>query len=117
MEQTMHWTTILLNKYKEALVAFDTSEREGKEFLVKENLEETICKWLNYLPIHRKHLGFVSAYVKRNIKSSMLLAPRPHKWGVWLPIKDILDSIKIRMQHLYRMREELNITEPLLTLV
>lgn len=109
----MHWTTELLNKYKEALVAFDTDYKTGYAFLERQNLTLGMCKYF-YDTNRSEVANYIMNYVRLRTGRTSFLAPRPRKWGVWLPLNDILDSIKTRMQHLHKMREELNITEPLL---
>lgn len=71
----MHWTTELLNKYKEALVAFDTDYVTGYHFLRENNLNRGICKaitgWTSTGTIR-----YVSDYTRR-VTKGLYLADMP----------------------------------------
>jgi hypothetical protein len=109
----MHWTTELLNKYKEALVAFDSGEDKGKEFLFTQNLYKGICHWL-YLKELKEAQDFVGMWAIRKTGNRFICPPPITFLGYWHQLPQIINGIKIRMQHLHKMREELNINEPLL---
>lgn len=71
----MHWTTEILNKYKEALVAFDTNLYTGFKFLVQEGLDEGICRWMIF---HRPKVSrdYIHSYARKVTGGkSLWLAP------------------------------------------
>ena len=107
----MHWTTELLNKYKEALVAFDTDYVTGYHFLRENNLNRGICKAITGWTCTGT-IRYVSGYTRR-VTKGLYLADMPVVLNSLGKFSEIPVSIKTRMQHLHKMREELAITEPL----
>lgn len=115
----MHWITEILIGYKIALEAFEIGEEQGKEYLVENELHLGICHWLILRKLD-KEAQYVQNYTlayndKHNNKSSWMLTDTPRSFMRWWPSSRILETIKIRMQHLHKMREELVTTKETLT--
>lgn len=112
----MHWTTILLKRYKEALTAFDKDYVTGYHFLRENNLLSGMCLFLEFNRLNSKIIDtYIRDYVIRRANRLVYLTGVPYVINAIKPgnTEAVTQTIKVRIQHLHQMREELEITEPL----
>ncbi len=111
----MHWTTILLKRYKEALVAFDKDYVTGYHFLRENHLLSGMCLFLEFNRLNSKIIDtYIRDYVIRRTNRLVYLTEIPCVINAVFPgnTEAVTQTIKVRIQHLHQMREELEITEP-----
>lgn len=111
----MHWTTILLKRYKEALVAFDKDYVTGYHFLRENHLLSGMCIFLEYNNLSSEIINtYIRDYVYTRTNRLVYLTEIPHVINAIKPgnTEAVTQTIKTRIQHLHKMREELEITEP-----